>query len=86
MVQLLLMKSENCMLLSRVHLLFINQLWYKPSVITAANIRLIYHIAPGERSVPLIIFRDKYSEELAYPGIFFDQKRPENEDRLVSLQ
>ena len=25
----------------------------------------IYNIAPGERSVPLSIFRDKYSEELA---------------------
>ena len=39
-VQLLLMKSENFMLLSRVHLPFINQLWYKHSVITAENLRL----------------------------------------------
>ena len=39
-VQLLLMKSENFMLLSRVHLLIINQLWYKHSVITAENLRL----------------------------------------------
>ena len=39
-VQLLLMKSENFMLLSRVHLLFVNQLWYKHSVITAENLRL----------------------------------------------
>ena len=29
------MKSENFKLLSRVHLLFINQLWYKHNVITA---------------------------------------------------
>ena len=43
----------------------------------------IYNIAPGERSVPLSIFRDKYSEEFAYPGIFLGQKRPENDDRLV---
>ena len=34
----------------------------------------IYNIAPGERSVPLSIFRDKYSEELAYQGIFLGQK------------
>ena len=35
----------------------------------------IYNIAPGEGSVPLSIFRDRYSEELAYPGIFLrDQK------------
>ena len=37
-VQLLLMKSEIFMLLSRVHLLFITQLWYKH--ITAENLRL----------------------------------------------
>ena len=45
----------------------------------------IYNIAPGERSVPLSIFKDKYSEELAYPGIFLGQKRPENDDRLVDV-
>ena len=45
----------------------------------------IYSIAPGERSVPLSIFRDKYSEELAYPGIFLGQKGPENDDRLVDV-
>ena len=34
------MKSENFMLLYRVHLLFINELWYKlHSVITAQNLR-----------------------------------------------
>ena len=45
----------------------------------------IYNIAPGEGSVPLSIFRDKYSEELAYPGIFLGQKRAENEQRLVNV-
>ena len=47
----------------------------------------IYNIAPGERSVPLqlSIFRDKYSEELSYPGIFLRQKRPGNDDRLVDV-
>ena len=45
----------------------------------------IYNIAPGEGSVPLSIFRDKYSEELAYPGIFLGQKRPENKQRLVDV-
>ena len=45
----------------------------------------IYNIAPGEGIVPLSIFRDKYSEELAYPGIFVGQKRPENHDRLVDV-
>ena len=45
----------------------------------------IYNIGPGERSVPLSILRDKYSEESAYPGIFLSQKRPENNDRLVDV-
>ena len=45
----------------------------------------IYNIAPGEGSVPLSISRDKCSEELAYPGIFVGQKRPENHDRLVDV-
>ena len=45
----------------------------------------IYSIAPGERSVPLDAFRDKYSEELPYPGTFLCQKRPENDDRLVDV-
>ena len=40
----------------------------------------IYNITPGERSVPLSIFRDNYSEELAYPGIFLGQ-----DDRLVDV-
>ena len=45
----------------------------------------IYNIAPGKRSVLLSIFRDKYSEELAYPGIILGQKRPENDDGLVDV-
>ena len=42
-------------------------------------------VAPGEGNKPLSIFRDQYSEELAYPGIFLGQKRPENKGRLVSV-
>lgn len=45
----------------------------------------IYNIAPGEESVPLSIFRGKYSEELAYPGISVGQTRPENRDKLVDV-
>ena len=32
------------------------------------------------------IFRETYSEELAYPGIYLAQKRPENDQRLVNVQ
>ena len=45
----------------------------------------IYNIARGERSVLLSIFRDKYSEELAFPGIFLIQKRPGNDDKVVNV-
>ena len=33
----------------------------------------ILNVAPAEGKRPLSIFRDKYSEELAYPGIFLGQ-------------
>ena len=36
-------------------------------------------------NTPISIFRDKYSEELAYPGIFLGQKRPDNTNRLTSV-
>ena len=36
----------------------------------------IHNVAPGEGNRPLSIFRDQYSEELAYPGIFSGQNDP----------
>ena len=33
----------------------------------------ILNVDPVEGNGPLSIFRDKYSEELAYPGIFLGQ-------------
>ncbi|CAB4033061.1 Hypothetical predicted protein [Paramuricea clavata] len=42
----------------------------------------ILNVAPGEGNRPISIFREKYSE-LAYPGIFLGQKRPDNTDRLT---
>ena len=50
-----------------------------------SELQHILNIAPGEGSRPLSIFRDKYSEELAYPGIFLGQKRPDNEKRFVPV-
>ncbi len=41
----------------------------------------ILNVAPAEGSRPISVFRDKYSEELAYPGIFLGEKRPENDNR-----
>jgi len=45
----------------------------------------ILNLAPAEGNVTLSVFRDKYSEELAYPGIFLGQKRPGHKDRLVKV-
>ena len=43
------------------------------------------NVAPGEGKRPLSVFKDKYSEELAYPGIFSGQQRPENKYRLSNV-
>jgi len=45
----------------------------------------ILNLAPAEGNRPLSMFRDKHSEELAYPGIFLGQKRPENEHCMVNV-
>ena len=45
----------------------------------------ILNVAPAEGSQPLSIFRDKYCEELAYPGIFLGQSRPDTEQRKVKV-
>ena len=55
------------------------------TMLTATEWQQIYNIAPGEGSVPLSIFRDKYSEELAYPGIFLGQRKPKNKERVVDV-
>ena len=45
----------------------------------------ILNVAPGERNQPLSVFRDKYCEELADPGIFLGQPRPHTEQRKVKV-
>ena len=57
----------------------------KTDFIEDSETKYILSVAPGEGNKPLSIFRDQYSEELAYPGIFLGQKRPENKGRLVSV-
>lgn len=42
----------------------------------------IFSIAPGEGNVPFSIFRDRYPDELAYPGISV-KKRSSNEERVI---
>ena len=53
-----------------------------PDFMTDNERQYILNVAPGEGNRPISIFRDKYSEELAYPGIFLGQKRPDNADRI----
>ena len=38
----------------------------------------IFNVAPAEGNIPLSIFKDKHSEELAYPGIFLGQPRQQS--------
>ena len=45
----------------------------------------IYNFAPGEGNKPLSVFRDQFSEEMAYPGIFLGQKRPDDKERLRNV-
>ena len=40
----------------------------------------VLNVAQADGSRPLSIFHDKYSEELAYPGIFLGEKRSDNKD------
>ena len=45
----------------------------------------IFNLAPAEGSRPLSVFRGKFSEEMAYPGIFLGRERPENDKRLTPV-
>ena len=44
-----------------------------------------YNVVPAEANRPLSIFRNQYSEEMSYPGIFLGQKRPDDKQRLKSV-
>jgi hypothetical protein len=56
-----------------------------PDFVTVNEREHILNLAPGEGNRPMSIFRDRYSEELAYPGIFLGQKRPDNTDKFVDV-
>ena len=45
----------------------------------------VFTFAPGEGQHPLSLYLDKDAEYLCFPSIFCDQRRPDNEDRLVQL-
>ena len=45
----------------------------------------IYNFAVEEGNKPISIFSDQFSEELAYPGIFLGQKRPDNKQKLTKV-
>ena len=46
---------------------------------------LQYILAPGQGRTPVSVFKDKYSEELAYPNIYCGQNRPDNKLRKVPV-
>ena len=45
----------------------------------------IYNVAPGEGNRPISVFRDQYSDEIAYPRIFLGQKRLDDQQRSQSV-
>ena len=45
----------------------------------------ILNVVPAEGNRPLSVFKDQYSEELAYPSIFLGMKRPELQERKVKV-
>ena len=53
-----------------------------PDYVDNSERQQIYNIAPGEGNTPLSVFRYQCSEEMAYPGIFLGQKRPNDKQRL----
>ena len=57
----------------------------QPPLVTDNERQYILNVAPGEGNRPISIFRDKYPEELAYPGIFLGCKRPDNADRISAV-
>ena len=46
---------------------------------------LQFILAPGQGRTPVSVFKDKYSEELAYPNIYCGQSRPDNKLRKVPV-
>ena len=61
------------------------------TMLTATNLleenepHCVLNVAPAEGNRPSSVFRDKHSEELAYPGIFLSEKRPDNDGRLTPV-
>ena len=49
-----------------------------------SEIQYVLNVAPGDNT-PVSVFRDKYSEESTYPGIFLGQKRPDNDSRITPV-
>ena len=56
-----------------------------PDYVDNSERQQYYNVTPGEGNTPLSVFRDQYSEEMAYPGIFLRQKRPNDKQRLKSV-
>ena len=56
-----------------------------PDFVEDSEREKVLNVAPGEDNHPISIFKDKYCEELAYPGIFCGQARADNKDRDVPV-
>ena len=55
-------------------------LFTSPEFVEDTERSAVYSFSPAEKNKPISIFVDKYSEELAYPNIWFGDSRPENHE------
>ena len=56
-----------------------------PDFLEDEESELQYILAPGHGSTPVSVFKDKYSEELAYPNIYCGQSRLDSKSRKVPV-
>ena len=63
----------------------LNTLLMSPDFFEDQERELQYILAPGQGRSPVSVFKDKYSEELAYPNIYCGQSRLDNKLRKVPV-
>ena len=56
-----------------------------PDFLEDEDRNLQYTFAPGQGRTPISVFKDKYSEELAYPNIYCGLSRADNKDREIAV-
>ena len=56
-----------------------------PGFVEPSERDIVYNFAPGEGQIPISVFMQEDSEELAFPSIFCGKRRPPNKDRQTRI-